>query len=625
VDRGSVEPQTDGTGFNNSVLEVAGSVLAPLKAHPLAQTKKGRDQPVEVQAVLKDDELLVAEKSIILINNQLVGGDRVDIDEKTGRITLYPSGEWDATNWLTLVLKASTGRQGHFIFPLDWSDAERSPRDEIIYNTITDRFADGNPDNTKPVKGEEEIHPLANYYGGDWRGIINKIEEGYFTKLGVTTLWISPMNKNPEGALKESVPPFGWYTGYHGYWPISATETHASYGTMDDLKELVATAHKHGIAILLDFVVNHVHEDHALIKENPTWAVPENTPDGRPNIRLFDEFPFTTWFETYLPTLEFNNNPELVKFMTDNAIYWLSETGADGFRLDAVKHVPHSFWVSLNEAMTERFGEQEGRLIYTVGESISSRGTINEFLGPDMLSGQFDFPLYWKIEEVFAKGAGSLAEALEEALKSQQNYLPGSIMSPLVGNHDIIRFMGWADDDIPEGMEQKEIGFKIPPVVNSPVSYRKMQSAFAFLFSLPGAPMVYYGDEIGLTGAHDPDNRRPMIWDDWSDDQQATFDQASALMAARHDSIALRRGYLIPVQASDEMIAFLRVSPEEQVLTVIGRKVEGKTFDISLPESHLNASELHPLHLNDISASLENQKLTITFEADWSFGLLKLK
>src|SRR5204862_2727813 len=114
--------------------------------------------------------------------------------------------------------------------------------------------------NDKPVD-DKNIAAPANYHGGDLRGIQQKIEDGYFRSLGINTVWVAPLNRNPDKAYQESLEPHRWYTGYQGYWPVSSTELDPHIGTAKDLNALVDSAHAHGMKVSADLVLHHVPEN----------------------------------------------------------------------------------------------------------------------------------------------------------------------------------------------------------------------------------------------------------------------------------------------------------------------------------------------------------------------------
>ena len=114
------------------------------------------------------------------------------------------------------------------------------------------------------------------------------------------------------------------------------------------MKQFVTEAHYQGINIIMDYVSHHVHMKHPLYKLHPDWITKLDLPDGRKNIRLWDEQRLTTWFDTFLPTLDFNR-PQVVEMESDSAMYWVENYDMDGFRHDATKHVPEAFWRRLTQ------------------------------------------------------------------------------------------------------------------------------------------------------------------------------------------------------------------------------------------------------------------------------------
>ena len=337
----------------------------------------------------------------------------------------------------------------------------------------------------------------------------------------MNVLWLAPLNRNPDGAWVEYLPPYRSYSGYPGYWPVSRTEVEPRFGGADGLQNLVASARDDGIKIIADLVLRHTHAEHPLWKEHPDWFGELTLPDGRKNLRLWDEQQFTRWFEEWLPGLDFDD-PEAVAFLLENAEYWAETFHLDGYRLDAVKHIQPSFWWKFRTTMRGVENSMRSGPMYFVGETFMDRAGIMQFAGPNMLDGQFDFPLYNTIMEVLAmekKGFDKLEKSLAA---SETIYGKETLMSPLVGNHDKSRFMAFADGDLPdpEIADEEELGWAKPPAVYRADSYKKLQLALAFILSIDGVPMIYYGDEVGLTGAGDPDNRRMMPEDSALDSAQ---------------------------------------------------------------------------------------------------------
>ncbi|MCX6968850.1 MAG: alpha-amylase family glycosyl hydrolase [Verrucomicrobia bacterium] len=509
------------------------------------------------------------------------GSSRILSAPRDGDLLKIPTADIPDGSWIRVVAADDRGRVSRAIRAQVRPKEGFQWQDGIIYYAFTDRFVDGDKANDHPVS-DPAVLPQANYIGGDFEGIQQKIEEGYFQKLGVNVLWLAPLNRNPDGAWKECLPPYRSYTGYHGYWPVSETEVEPRFGGEQGLKNLVGAARKSGIKIIADLVLRHVHVDNPLWKEHPDWFGSLTLPDGRKNLRLWDEQQFTTWFEEFLPGFDFNN-PEPVAFLISNAGNWVEKFGLDGYRLDAVKHIRYSFWPKFRTAMRDLQQKDRMAPMYFVGETFMDRKGIMSFVGPNMLDGQFDFPLYDTIMEVFAKNQKGFAELEDSLSASETIYGKETPMSPLIGNHDKSRFMAYADGDLPDPKndDEEEVGWANPPRVDNPASYEKLKLALSFLLSIDGVPMVYYGDEIGLTGAGDPDNRKLMPPESGLDAaQKSVREHFSKMTALRNAHPALRYGNRRLLVADSNRYAFVRRHFDDKVLAVWNCGIKAAEFNL---------------------------------------------
>ena len=320
---------------------------------------------------------------------------------------------------------------------------------QIMYFVLVDRFYNGDPSNDQPV-ADERLHPLANYKGGDLEGVRQMIESGYFESLSVNSIWLSPITQNPEGAFQEYPEPHRYYSGYHGYWPVSSSKVDHRFGDAENMEELVASAHGSGINVLLDYVCNHVHEQHPIYQNHPEWATTLELDNGEMNIRIWEEQRLTTWFDTFLPSLDLSN-PEVIDLQVDSTMYWIERFGLDGFRHDATKHIDLAFWRELTRRLKTEVMGPLGRPIYQIGETYGSRELIASYIGTGLLDAQFDFNLYFTAREVFARPETSF-ESLASGLRETFNYYGHhNSMGYISGNHDMPRFIslagGWTSFD----------------------------------------------------------------------------------------------------------------------------------------------------------------------------------
>lgn len=483
--------------------------------------------------------------------------------------------------------------QEHILFdgkPTDnnhfnWNDA-------ILYSIMIDRFNDGDKSLNSPVV-HDSLSPKANYMGGDFQGIINKINANYFDSLGINTIWISPVYDNPEEAFREYPAPHRFYSGYHGYWPISSEKVENRFGSFDKLKELISTAHKHGIKILLDFVSNHVHKDHPFFKEHRDWFGKLELPNGKLNLRLWDEYRLTTWFEPYLPSFDYEGSKEALETMTNNAVWWLEQTGADGFRHDAVKHVPNVFWRTLTNKLKKQIAPTRNLDVYQIGETFGSYDLISSYVNNGQLSSQFNFNLYDVALPTFIRSDLSFDGLNKEMHKTFSVYGNLHLMGNIMDSHDKNRFMSFADGDLDVSQwSAAEVGWINPPMVDNPESYKKLILYMAYMNTIPGLPVIYYGSEFGMSGASDPDNRRMMRFgEELSKYEKQTLSEVKKIINMRKNHTALRYGDFYTLIADESVYAYLRSDFNERLLVILNKSKDERKIEINLPE-FINVSSL---------------------------------
>lgn len=426
----------------------------------------------------------------------------------------------------------------------DWHDA-------VMYFVFVDRFLNGNNANDMPVNANG-LRPPANWQGGDWAGVTQKINEGYFQALGANTLWITVPMDNSDGA---GIGDDGQlYSAYHGYWPRDVSKPERRFGSEAELSALVDAAHKAGIKILIDYAMNHVHRDSPVFQQhqNDGWFNPLNVNGGQcicgSNACPWDgPTAEVCWFRDYLPDFNFGNN-DARKFSVENALYWIKTFGVDGFRLDAVKHIRLQWLLDLRGRLTAEVEPTLKQHVYLVGETYTGdQGLIKSFIDPArMLDGQFDFPLRAQMMKSMFLKQDSM-QALAGFMDSNQNfYGTGAIMSTFIGNHDVPRTIHFAEDsplwgDVWSSGRDRSWN-NTPGQPGSQNAYERMAAALAVLMTNKGIPLLYYGDEVGLAGGGDPDNRRFMQWSNYSGGQALLLDRVKKMGAFRAAHPATRRG-----------------------------------------------------------------------------------
>ena len=476
----------------------------------------------------------------------------------------------------------------------------------IIYFMMVDRFKDGNPKNNFPIK-DTAVLSKANYMGGDIAGIDENIQNNYFTKLGVNTIWMSPIVQNPYEAYVEYPAPHRKYSGYHGYWPISSTKVDFRFGDEKLLKSTIAHAHHKNMNILLDYVSNHIHEKHPVYIKHKNWTTPIDLPDGRKNIRLWDEERLTTWFDTFLPDLDYTN-PEVIEAMSDSAMYWLEKYGIDGFRHDATKHVSEDFWRALTMKIKLYAQKNKVPIPYQIGETFGSRELIGSYVSSGQQNAQFDFNLYFDARSVFVNDREPFTK-LSESLNESFNYYGWhSLMGNISGNHDIARFISYAGEDLKFSDDDKELGWKRNIIVKNKVGYKKLAQLMAYIATIPGVPVIYYGDEIGMPGAGDPDNRRMMKFGNLPTDEANQLAITKQLFNLRKNNMALIYGDYDLLKVGDKIMAYARYYFDSAALVFFNKDNKSIKFKVNLPKAYSSASLKK--HFNG-KFSIQNNELLI--------------
>ncbi|HOY32880.1 MAG TPA: alpha-amylase family glycosyl hydrolase [Bacteroidales bacterium] len=507
----------------------------------------------------------------------------IDIPEEAAKmersfIRVFAYNEAGCSNDLLIPLKYGTVIRDANI--ITRSDKEA----QVIYFVIVDRFFDQDTTNNHPLK-DRKISPKANYMGGDISGIQKKIEDGYFFGLGINTLWISPLNQNPEKGFKEFPPPRRKYSGYHGYWPVSSSRIDYRLGTEPEMKELVKTAHENNINVILDYVDNHVHIDHPLWKEHPDWFTSLKLPDGRKNIRLFNEQRLTTWFDSFLPTFDFSK-PEVVETMSDSAVYWVKTYNLDGFRHDATKHVPENYWKRLTQKLKTEIIIPENRSFYQIGETYGSRELIGSYVNSGQLDAQFDFNFYFDLRSTIINEKEPFEKLNTSLLESFDNYGFHNLMGNVTGNHDLGRFISYADGSLSSTEDDKNAGWTRNIVVKDTIGYKKLSMLTAFIMAIPGVPVILYGDEFGMPGAGDPDNRRMMKFDHLTSYEKETRDIAGKLVKLRRSNMSLMYGDFKAVSVAKNTYAFIRTYFGDLALVVFNKSNKPEKVTVEIPERY---------------------------------------
>lgn len=456
-------------------------------------------------------------------------------------------------------------------------------RDEVIYQVLVDRFANGDVNNDF---GAAPGH-LSRYQGGDWRGLEGRLD--YLEALGVTTLWISPVVKNVETDAD--------FDGYHGYWAQDLTEANPHFGDVSELRSLVRAAHARKMKVVLDIVTNHMGQvffyDQNLNGKpdvyiggsgstSPVTRSTEFDPDwdprgvqvftslgvgGRAPLTFFDEPAISrvrpkpevlgtaAAYHGFGRTLDYEHpdqllrgdfpgglkdvateNPEVREAMVDAYARWAELVDLDGFRIDTVKHVEHEFWQVFAKGVRERLAAQGKARFLMFGEAFDGRDPLlGSFTAPGELDSVFNFSQKFQVY-------GAVFEQAHDANRQR-------------GTTAIAA--SWADRAVNWSATPQPLGIGVAPakvpvnfldnhdvprfLFNAKGDVAALRNALTLLFTQEGLPCLYYGTEQDFDGGNDPANRE-VLWTRGFDTGGETFQHVAKLARLRRELPALRLG-----------------------------------------------------------------------------------
>ncbi len=424
--------------------------------------------------------------------------------------------------------------------------------------------------------------PLANDGIGDFAGLIEKLDyindgnPDTSTDLGATALWLMPVFEGPS---------------YHGYETSDYYKIESEFGTNEDFKRFMAECKKRGIRVILDLVLNHTSKSHPWFakaadpkdpKHNwyiwssskPAWKGPWNQEVWFPAQGVPNEY-FYAIFSSYMPDLNYRN-PEVTKEMDKVTEFWIKDYGVDGYRLDAIRHLIEDGQQQENTKETHdwlrkwhTFYKSVDKNAFTVGEVWTDTGTIATYV-PDQLDTCFEFDVsFATIDAVNNADARRLKDATAKAWSAY----PRNQFSTFLSNHDQTRSMTRFGND-----------------------FGKAKLAACLLFTQPGIPFMYYGEELGVVGDKPDENlRTPMQWDSapnagftggkpWrsaqsdfttknvsaeSSDPESLLNLYKKLIRLRQANSALAKGDYTPIDASDKSVyAFARAEGDSALLVI---------------------------------------------------------
>ena len=426
----------------------------------------------------------------------------------------------------------------------------------VAYQIFPDRFENGDKSNDPDGTLRWGMKPTTkSMFGGDLRGIINRLD--HIKKLGADLIYMTPIFSSSSN---------------HKYNTMDYYSVDKSFGSMEDVRELIEKCHNLGMRIIFDAVFNHSGSDFFAFRD-----ILENQTDSKyTDWYHLEGFPVRTdkvnyyTFADSIPSMpKFNiSNPEVREYLLGVGKYWVKEMGIDGWRLDVCDEVDHSFWKDFRKAV--KSVKEDAVIIGEIMHEASS------FLKGDELDSIMNYPFKGASVDFFAKRAID-AERFSGILASSRALYMDHInrqMWNLLGSHDTQRFLTEAGED--KG---------------------RLRLAAAFQFMYIGVPYIYYGDEIGMSGGKDPLCRGCMVWDEDRQDMDLLM-FFRRLIAIRKENPELVKGDLKMEVAKDGLVAFSRRSKDERILAVFNNSDQKKKLRKGIPSRAIDLYTGDTMELN---------------------------
>jgi len=419
-------------------------------------------------------------------------------------------------------------------------------RDAVFYQIFPERFCNGDTSNdprgTEPWGGTPTP---GNFFGGDLRGIILRLD--YIASLGVNALYLNPVFASPSN---------------HKYNTTDYLRIDPAFGDEKTFRELVDSCHARGIRVMLDGVFNHTGVDFfafADLRKNGArskyraWYNVRSFPVGpvsAPNYECW-------WGIGTLPKL-MTGNAEVRRYLFDVTRHWL-EAGIDGWRLDVPNEIPHEFW------------KEWRRVVKSVNPDAYILGEIWDNGAPWLGGDEFDAVMNYRFRtpciDFFAAGRSAVSGFDSSLARVRTDYGNALTFSQfnLLGSHDTERFLTLCAGNT-----------------------ALWKLAVLFQMTYPGAPSLYYGDEVGMTGGKDPGCRAPMVWDPARQDADLLAFTRGAI-ALRQGHAVLRRGEFAPAIVDDaaRLYGYVREDAAHAALILLNRS--GMPVSVARTRAHLPA------------------------------------
>lgn len=457
----------------------------------------------------------------------------------------------------------------------DWDEA-------VVYFMMTDRFFDGNESNNKASGADTFGDNPGLYHGGDFAGVTAKLD--YLQDLGVNTIWLTPIVKNIQGVAvtdegKDDVP---YNAAYHGYWASDFTNLNPTLGTTEEFKTMISEAHKRGMRIMVDIVVNHAGYG------------TESTFADMIRDKSVSEGDIKSW-QSGMPDFATENadvRAKLVEWQTA----WMKDYGVDYFRVDTVKHVDSTTWAALKNSTTE-----VNRSFKMIGEYFGAGYASN---GSTLGTGQMDADLDFDFNDQATSFVSGNISSVEKFLSARNSALNNTYMTG--------QFLSSHDEDGFKAALMKGKGYTEDQATSAALVAATLQ------LTAKGIPVIYYGEEVGLSGLNNypyQTNRYDMDFSLATKDN-VTYQHYKNLLRIRNAyTDVFARGSRTVVAGSDEECYDVVSRSYGGTTLYVGMNIKDTVKEVKVPVSLAAGTEVKDLYSGATYTVGSDKTVTVTIPA----------
>lgn len=457
----------------------------------------------------------------------------------------------------------------------DWDEA-------VVYFMMTDRFFDGNKSNNTASGANTYGENPGLYHGGDFAGVTAKLK--YLQDLGVNTIWITPIVENIKGVAvtdegSEDVP---YNAAYHGYWASDFTKLNPTLGTTEEFKTMISEAHKRGMRIMVDIVVNHAGYG------------TESTFADMLRDKSVSEGDIKSW-QSGLPDFATENadvRAKLVEWQTA----WMKDYGVDYFRVDTVKHVDSTTWAALKNSTTK-----VNSSFKMIGEYFGAGYASN---GSSLGTGQMDADLDFDFNDQATSFVSGNISSVEKFLSARNSALNNTYMTG--------QFLSSHDEDGFKAALMKGKGYTKDEATSAALVAATLQ------LTAKGIPVIYYGEEVGLSGLNNypyQTNRYDMDFNLATDDN-VTYQHYKNLLRIRNAyTDVFARGSRTVVAGSDEECYDVVSRSYGGTTLYVGMNIKDTVKEVKVPVSLAAGTEVKDLYSGATYTVGSDKTVTVTIPA----------